>query len=296
MTFSPDTMRTKAVWYGAKLYKHDVHGYSLSEQDIISGRLSGFDGGAFHPMLLPTIFADFERDRQIPLARECFTNLIAKLSKIPDSHTISLRREKQSSSSGPSLQHSPTTSGQRGLIRKTIRPDKCCPSNAATSPLSGPLEKSSEPERASGKGHFDRPIDHWIAMSAIRNGLEDWRAQLVKMIDHTDDFERQYLTRDSSAFLDGLGSEDVVALIRVGQRIKVRLRDLTHEYDEALRNCVTSMEGMSLAMQLVRMIQDPPLSRNSLPIAHSYIGAYQHQPQRCIDQPWNLLVKFRRGR
>lgn len=91
----------------------------------------------------------------------------------------------------------------------------------------------------------------WIKISHLKNGLENWRTQLLKMLDHIQELE------DTSF---GIECIDTIALrrrrdalIECGKRIGERLRDLIDEYDNFIRECDHIMAGMSLAMQLVNI-------------------------------------------
>ncbi|OTA05021.1 hypothetical protein A9Z42_0056540 [Trichoderma parareesei] len=67
VTFFPNTMETNAIWLGCDLEQRFIHGHKLTDSAIVTSKLREFDGQVFHPMMLPTIFAEFERDRHIGL-------------------------------------------------------------------------------------------------------------------------------------------------------------------------------------------------------------------------------------
>lgn len=82
VTFLPDTMTTNALWFGCNLKERDVHGHLLTDSSIITGKLRNFDGEVFHPMMLPTIFAEFERQRHAKLVRESNTQFVQRILDI----------------------------------------------------------------------------------------------------------------------------------------------------------------------------------------------------------------------
>lgn len=64
VTFILNTLTTNAVWFGCNLKEQDIHGHLLTDSAIITSKLRNFDGEVFHLMMLPTIFAEFERARE----------------------------------------------------------------------------------------------------------------------------------------------------------------------------------------------------------------------------------------
>ncbi|KAK1247141.1 hypothetical protein MKX08_000943 [Trichoderma sp. CBMAI-0020] len=88
----------------------------------------------------------------------------------------------------------------------------------------------------------------WIKISHLKNGLENWKTQLVKMLDHVQELEDTNFGVDYRNMTALRGRRD--ALVECGKRIRERLRDLIDEYDNFIRECDHIMAGMSLAMQL----------------------------------------------
>lgn len=82
VTFIPETMTTNALWAGCNLRERDIHGHQLTDSAIITGKLRNFDGEVFHPMMLPTIFAEFERGRHAKLVRESNTQFVQRILDI----------------------------------------------------------------------------------------------------------------------------------------------------------------------------------------------------------------------
>lgn len=60
VSFSPSNLTTYAVVYGC----------DDKAADFLTARLTGTDHPVFHPMLLPTLLADFERERLVKLLRK----------------------------------------------------------------------------------------------------------------------------------------------------------------------------------------------------------------------------------
>jgi hypothetical protein len=122
----------------------------------------------------------------------------------------------------------------------------------------------------------DGAIDPWVKVHYLKNGLENWRDQVEKMITHVDELDRDYFAArtpasdvadeprspvaTASTMSDDSGERMVVSpdeaekrkavMRRTGARIKDRLKEIIAEYDEHIRECVLIMQGMTLATQL----------------------------------------------
>ncbi|KAF4463083.1 hypothetical protein FALBO_10089 [Fusarium albosuccineum] len=250
ITFFPNTLTTNAIWYGCDLSRHDVHGYDLTDAEIITSHLSTFDGGAFHPLLLPTIFSDFERDRQIGLVRDFLTESVQRVNNLAQQDTQSSKgshadllqigektrriQSRSSSFSSENLQN--RLRRFFDLVVSGAQPDI---SGTTLIPSSPDSEKKQEPS-----------VLLWSRISFLRNGLKNWQAQLYKMIEHVDEL-------DATDFSIGPAAKNMSWQVRLaslrksGDRIKARLQDIVNDYDEAIRDCTHIMDGMTLATQLV---------------------------------------------
>lgn len=82
VTFFPRSMTTNAIWFGCNLEQRFIHGHKLTDSSIITSKVREFDGQIFHPMMLPTIFAEFERDRHISLVRKSNTQFVQRMIDI----------------------------------------------------------------------------------------------------------------------------------------------------------------------------------------------------------------------
>ncbi|TXC11772.1 hypothetical protein FocTR4_00006276 [Fusarium oxysporum f. sp. cubense] len=88
VTFFPGSLTTNAVWYGCDLSKRKFYGDLITDSELIYGQLENFDGGVFYPMVLPVVFAGFERERHIgtniSFLRIGLQNLRTQLRKMID--------------------------------------------------------------------------------------------------------------------------------------------------------------------------------------------------------------------
>lgn len=120
VTFFPDTLTTNAIWFGCNFEERSISGHNLTDSVIITSRLREFDGEVFHPMMLPTIFAEFERDRHINLVRKSNTQFVQKMIDIESRNDSfygiqQIHRDIRRSMEKPSLPPSRTSSFFNGM-------------------------------------------------------------------------------------------------------------------------------------------------------------------------------------
>lgn len=120
----------------------------------------------------------------------------------------------------------------------------------------------------------DAYVKQWLQISWLRNGLQNWKQELDKMIAHSDALREMKLcysnpgkdasdstdtTPINTSFADDafqVETQDYSSLDKVrkledaGRRIHQRLLELRGEYDEHIRACATVIEGMALAARL----------------------------------------------
>lgn len=238
VTYLPATMTTYAMVYGCDLSRGDNDGGDVSTADIIIEKLSNLDCEVFHPILLPAIYADLERDRHAELVEKTINN--------PSQRVYDIARRQG------------------------------CHSDASSS------------EDSSRRG--DESFMVWVKISGLKNSLENWRRQLLKMVDHVDDLERRNYGMEREGHDIAENEKRLRALRESGARIKQRLLDLIDEYDEYIRNCGYTMEGMNIATQLVSSNS----STNKTGLELTDLGTKQHREDRCKDQPTNLESQPRR--
>ncbi|CAM1503139.1 Fc.00g079150.m01.CDS01 [Cosmosporella sp. VM-42] len=247
-TFFPETLTTNVVWYGCDLSKHDIHGYILTDAEVIIGRLANFDGGVFHPMLLPTIFADFERDRQIDLVKKCLTELVQRISNLArqDTETIKKKEDEMPQLSQKERLNTPYVCLYYGRLEVKFRRFL----NSLGSSIQSSVPETHSATDSPRLREAEEPaVLLWMQISFLKSGLQNWQTQLRKMIEHVDELDvTNFGIRTAT---EGVGLEATLrALQEVGNRIKERLQDLIHEYDEFIRQCTHIMDGMTLATQL----------------------------------------------
>ena len=286
VTFFPQTLTANAVWFGCDLNKHDIHGYDLTDAELITNRLAKFEGGVFHPMVLPTMFADFERDRQIDLVRKKLTELRQRLNDLTTttSNTPIRERLENTASAGSTMKISASStcmwamSRFRDLHKKIwkyqqspsgwTRSKSPTPSSAFEGSDMQETEKSSasEPLDSDAQGAAESRSAALLSsdVSYLKHGLQNWQAQLVKMIEHVDELGNTDFGLTTTA--DTRTAEyqsKLEALRKTGIRIRARLRDLVDEYDEFIRKCRHMMDMMTLATQIVGSGSEAPATTHS---------------------------------
>ncbi|KAG6365255.1 hypothetical protein INS49_006864 [Diaporthe citri] len=194
VTYSPEHKATQAVLYGC----------DDDTRDKIHQRLSRSACAVHHPLTLPLIFAEHERDRLFGKVDPLVTKLVERALSIskPSAFTESMQKTFQSSAAG------------------------------------GNPAREESPEEL---------MKMWLGVSALRRGLEAWKAQLLKMQSHcrTMKFEEPSPGNHTQRQIDELRE-----LAETGERIEQRLVELIGEFDEKIGDCVTVTDGMVLATQL----------------------------------------------
>lgn len=262
LTFFPDTLTTNAVWFGCDLSERKTSGFQPPNADGIRQKLSSYDGAAFHPMLLPTVLADYERDRLVKLVRNIESDFVQKVFDLQ-------YRESQQQLALPSRTLTSLSTALRQPQRSLTHAFKG-PARRLTNLMA--LEKPQSNATPSTPIKNLPPMPHstsvkepsiqlFVQISHLRTGLGNWRAQLVKMIDHVD--ELQYTVFDVNQTTIAVDQRRIAALALSGVRIRARLQELVDEYDEFIRKCTHVMEGIMLATQLVRQTSNSYLVKTA---------------------------------
>ncbi|KAL6859302.1 hypothetical protein J3F83DRAFT_749672 [Trichoderma novae-zelandiae] len=257
VTFSPNTMTTNAIWFGCNLEQRFIHGHRLTDSAIITSKLREFDGRVFHPMMLPTIFAEFERDRHISLVRKSNTQFVQRMMDIESRNDRfygiqQIRgdvRQPLEKGSPSSARSSSFLNGMKGRVEsflsgKTVTTTSTFNTTARSETLQNEDDSMEEEEEED-----ETCAMLWIKISHLKNGLENWKTQLRKMVEHTKELEKTNFGMDCDAQTEAwTWRRD--ALKECGKRLRERLQDLMDEYDDFVRECDHIMAGMTLATQL----------------------------------------------
>lgn len=213
--FYPDSGFTAAMFLGC----------SKPVRDDIAGRIRSAENSTSHPLLILGFLAEIERQRHIDLVEGQVCQLLGRLHALSKPEEIS------------------TTSTMRG-------------------------------------DHYS--LESWVRISELRSELETWKVQLSRMVEHVDELERDVFTDEhcsgsSSRLRSGSSGTAVEVHIldeyaekthgpatsafeeanwkqhgrHAGRRIKRRLAEIIHEYDQNIRRCTIFIDGLILATQMV---------------------------------------------
>ncbi|CAM1510784.1 Fc.00g082970.m01.CDS01 [Cosmosporella sp. VM-42] len=258
VTFLTDSLTTNAVLFGCDAKTPSMSDNEMTLPDLIISRLSNSDAPAYHPMLLPTIFADIERDRQIVLVREKLQQLsqrvvnLVKISSEPP-NPVPIVVHDQSANLTPTDRAQPRMTGRslRKLREVASWMTKASSTSQSNSMQEEKATQQSVPSSMEAK-KGERPTAMlWLEISRLRNGLGNWQRQLHKMIDHVDMLNATEFSWEKPSSNGGFQSNPKLRqLFEAGSRIKERLQVLVDEYDEHMRDCTHIMDGLNLATQL----------------------------------------------
>ncbi|KAF4964808.1 hypothetical protein FSARC_7300 [Fusarium sarcochroum] len=251
VTFFPETLTTNVVWYGCNLLRRNIQGQMLTDAEVITTRLSNFDGRVFHPMLLPILFADYERERQVTLVKQGLTEFVNRINDLTHQEARIQENGKIEVSyglEGEKADHHRIRSRRKELIasiHEMRRSVKLKPgSYGHNAPKTSPSENASRPQDPQ-----EHPVLLWQEISFLRIGLHNWQTQLRKMLEHVNELDSTNFGMRKKAKNDEWEAR-VTAFQEVGSCVRERLQVLIDEYDEFIRQCNHIMEGLTLATQL----------------------------------------------
>ena len=203
-TYLPDKRFTFAIVYGCDA--------KISE--ALVGRLQRNPERAIHPMTLPVLFADIERDRHAKLVSGFHNKLMQRACDFSNDSRRASEVSDSPSSSSSSVTEKPT----EGLLR---------------------------PDRDSDI------MSQWMELYHLRNGLANWKAQLQKLADHQTELCFAYPSSTQSLNNTSENEDLSRCLVHQGTQIRARLQQLLLEYDERIRQSSLIIDGMNFATQVV---------------------------------------------
>lgn len=211
VTYDVQSRYTYAVIYGCQ---PTTRGKIIERLDAVE---------AFHPMLLPTIFADFERDRQIEHARTLRNQLISKSWNIPAFPNLSSSADNEQ--------------GMRRLIEYSTSGDT--------------LSLWTKMRELKNGLH-----DWQDQISAMIEHIDTTCSEELKPIDPMDDSassdSERTPTNTHTVVPEDLSLMSVEDGIRkFGIRIRHRLCEIHREYSAEMRKCSATLDVTSLASQIV---------------------------------------------
>ncbi|KAI0385749.1 hypothetical protein F5Y04DRAFT_276273 [Hypomontagnella monticulosa] len=176
---------------------------SSTTKEVIS-RLSKCELSTFHPLTLPTIVADIERNRHTDMVDDYIGKLTQRALDI-------------------------------GQGVQTMMPK----------PQSSILD-SEKPKMGDSSPPKDLGcVLDWLEMCNIRNGLQSWKNELQKLVQHIPEIARIH-----HVMVETLADDMVPDMRKQGTRIQERLMQIINEYDGKIRDCSTVIDGMVFATQM----------------------------------------------
>lgn len=206
--------------------------------EALIARLQRSPERVIHPMTLPVLFADVERDRHAKFVSEFQNRLMQRACDFRNDS----RRASEASGS---------------------------PSSSSSSVAEKPTEDLLRPERDSDI------MSQWMELYHLRNGLANWKAQLKKLVDHQSQLPCAYppppFLYPSHESLNATSEQDDLTrcLAHQGTQIQARLQQLILEYDERIRQSSLVIDGMNFATQVVSSF----LPGSPSPPGHSMLKA-----------------------
>jgi hypothetical protein len=254
LTFFPDTLTTNALWFGCDLSENGTPGSGRANINVIHQRLSSYDGQAFHPMLLPTMLADVERDRLVRLIKETHSSFIQKVLDLQNRES----QQRQFASPPTSTNRSAELKSPRRRLTEVFKIPARKGTNMKSSGMTessaptSPISLHSRPPASPSLDGKEPSIQLFVKISHLKNGLSNWRTQLLRMIEHVDELQQMgFGLATTTDATDESVDATTDSLTSSGLRIRERLRELVREYDEHMRKCTHIMDSMMLTTQLV---------------------------------------------
>lgn len=218
VTYDVQSRYTYAVLYGCQ----------PTMRETFIERLDAVEAGAFHPMLLPTVFADLERDRQVGHARTLRAQLVSKGWNIP---------------ALPNL--SSSADNEQGMQRKLVEYS-----------TSGDTLSLWTKMRGLKNGLHDWQDQISVMIEHIDTTCAEELRPLYLMDDDSasSNSERTPINTHSVVpeDLSLVSVED--GMRKFGIRIRHRLCEIHQEYLAEMRKCSATLDVTSLASQIVSTI------------------------------------------
>ncbi|ORY58784.1 uncharacterized protein BCR38DRAFT_69850 [Pseudomassariella vexata] len=213
VTHFPRSRLTYAVMFGCP---------ASVEQNVID-RLLVSMAEASHPLLLPGIFAELERNRHMEIVESTMDSIEESIFRLDN------RKPTENQMQDPELE------------------TRNCKERSA-----------------------------WLDTTYLRNGLQSWRKQLEKMLEHVEELKDQSYSRPELGvtwkLLNKLNMDETSAeqtkgiensgiaqfwekeecykqCTRVSMKIKDRLKCIIDEYEEKIRECTMRVDGVAMATQ-----------------------------------------------
>jgi len=215
-----------------------IFGCNDEHKRRITKDLETSDCPVFHPLVLPTLFAEIERDRQFDIVEKIRRALITRVINVAKNNTISSDAENEQTSSSKqdpnkadsmllwmNLSHlkNGLESFRQQLAEMILHNDELAQSNFGRA-----RGENNSMHDGSSSGTLDvGSVDEAVVI--MNEKVAQWSSD-----------------------------DDLVHMKVAGERIKHRLKEILSEYDEKIRDCATVIKGMTLATQMVSLSTSDP--------------------------------------
>ena len=247
-----------------------LFGCPLSVEEEILRRLSFATAESAHPLLMPGIFAELERSRQVHIVEATIDELETRIFQldfqssdmegIPDSEADKRNQEKRSAWLDTTYLRNSLVSWNTQLAKIRQHADELN-DEVFELPNNGHSSRNEKTEME------DNPVDLSIGHSEVQNmSLIDQSG--LPIASKTAEYEESSnLKRERNGKIKSQKSrqrynastlkrdpEDVSEnLQRVGQKIKDRIQSIIDEYEDKIRDCTMRVDGMAMATQWARL-------------------------------------------
>ncbi|KAK3369850.1 hypothetical protein B0H63DRAFT_485645 [Podospora didyma] len=93
-------------------------------------------------------------------------------------------------------------------------------------------------------------VDPWLSVCHLKNGLENWKEQLTRMVEHADELAAAAEKDSKQLGAGGMDKALVDTMRETNSRVRIRLCEIVCDYNEKIRACNMIMDGTTLATQL----------------------------------------------
>ncbi len=253
-----------------------LFGCSLLVEEEIRKRLSLAVGEAIHPLLMPGIFAEIERSRHVQVVDTTIDELETKILEldfqsdvdgIPDFEREMRNQDKRSAYLDTIYLRNGLVSWNTQLVKmrdhldvlqntifkpvklkKVLEHSRDKSADDSSDLYSGSSESdgSLEPEQSATSS--DEAVNHNRGRpDNLRHTL---RREYLRQVACVKAFHEDSELKNISICRQGI-EIDKKQMRRVGRKIKYRLKDISDEYEEKIRECTMRVDGMAMATQWV---------------------------------------------
>jgi hypothetical protein len=269
-----------------------LFGCPLSVEDEILRRLSFAMAEAAHPLLMPGIFAEIERSRQVPIVETTIDELEARIFQLDfqssdmdvdteDSEAEKRNREKRSAWLDTTYLRNALVSWNTQLAKILLNANELDVEVFKSGSVD--QDTSSYEDIEMENNSTDGSVGNYKPMDMPKVDLYETSEVLDRSVHRLDSAADEELPnlkqeikggrefqKDRQRYRDSTirnDPEDIKKQMRrVGQKIRDRIQAIIDEYDDKIRDCTMRVDGMAMATQWA----NPPNTPESLKEANFF--------------------------